>query len=99
MSPRSFAAMCSLVLAVVAYPVGAVPVRVFAVGNEVRVEDVVSVQAFRDKMFHLVDATLPNRSDFVQAGVDDVVSHIQPADPGAPTLVLVNFPEIGRAHV
>ncbi|MEB2283430.1 MAG: hypothetical protein OZ922_01985 [Myxococcales bacterium] len=93
MSPRSFAAMCSLVLAVVAYPVGAVPVRVFAVGNEVRVEDVVSVQAFRDKMFHLVDATLPNRSDFVQAGVDDVVSHIQPADPGAPTLVLVNFPE------
>ncbi len=74
-------------------PADAASVRVFAVGNEVRVEDVVTVQTFRDKMFALVDATLPNRSSFVQAGVDDVVSHIQPADPTAPTLVLVNFPE------
>lgn len=71
----------------------AATVRVFAVGNEVRLEDVVTVQAFRNKMFALVDGTLPNRSAFVQAGVDDVVSHILPADPTAPVLVLVNFPE------
>lgn len=74
-------------------PADAATVRVFAVGNEVRTEDVVTVQAFRDKMFALVDGTLANRSSFVQAGVDDVVSHIQPADPTAPALVLVNFPE------
>lgn len=74
-------------------PADAVTVRIFAVGNEVRVEDVVTVQAFRDKMFALVDGTLANRSSLVQAGVDDVVSHIQPADPTAPALVLVNFPE------
>jgi hypothetical protein len=74
-------------------PAHAATVRVFAVGNEVRVEDVVNVQAFRNKMFALVDGGFPGRSTYVQAGVDDVVSHIQPADPTAPPLVLVNFPE------
>jgi hypothetical protein len=80
-------------LVTAAAPASAATVRVFAVGNEVRVEDAVSVQAFRDKMFALMDATFPGRAAFVQAGVDDVASHIQPADPTAPPLVLVNFPE------
>ncbi len=51
--------------------------RVFAVGNEVRVEDVVTVQAFRNKMFALVEASLPSRISYVQAGVGDVASHIR----------------------
>lgn len=44
---------CLLVLGLVAVGVpsaDAASVRVFAVGNEVRVEDVVTVQAFRNKM-------------------------------------------------
>jgi hypothetical protein len=93
-SPARLAA-CVLALAALAAaaPAPAKTVRVFAVGNEVRVEDAVNVQAFRDKMFALMDAAFPGRASFVQAGVDDVASHIQPADPGAPPLVLVNFPE------
>lgn len=92
MTSRSLAAVLA-VLALVPRPAAAAPVRVFAVGNEVRVEDVVNVQAFRNKMFALVDAAFPNRGDYVQAGVGDVASHIQPADGSAPALVLVNFPE------
>jgi hypothetical protein len=88
---------CSAVLALTfalgSRPAAAKTVRLFAVGNEVRVEDAVSVQSFRDKMFALIDASLPNRANFVQAGVDDVASHVKPADPSAPDLVLVNFPE------
>ena len=76
-----------------ATPAAAKTVRVFAVGSEVRIEDAVSVQSFRDKMFALMDNAFPNRANFVQAGVDDVASHIKPADPAAPDLVLVNFPE------
>jgi hypothetical protein len=68
MSFRSFAVLGALVALVAVRPAAAAPVRVFAVGNEVRVEDVVNVQAFRAKMFALVDATLPNRANFVQAG-------------------------------
>lgn len=78
---------------VVAVPAGAKTVRVFAVGNKVRVDDAVSRQAFHDKMFALMDATFPNRATFVQSGVDDVASHIKPADGAAPDLVLVTFPE------
>jgi len=88
-----FLALLLFVVVSSARSAAAAPVRVFAVGNEVRVEDVITVQAFRSKMFALVDATLPNRGSYVQAGVDDVASHIQPADPSAPALVLVNFPE------
>lgn len=68
-------------------------VRMFAVGYKQRLADVVTYETYRDKMFALVDANVPNRAALVQAGVDDVASHIQPADPGAPPLVLVNFPE------
>ncbi|MEO6026809.1 MAG: hypothetical protein ABIR79_08095 [Candidatus Binatia bacterium] len=92
MVPRLLPSLLVLAL-VVATPTQAATIRVFAVGNEVRVEDVVNVQAFRNKMFALVDGSFPNRGDYVQAGLDDVVSHIQPADPTAPPLVLVNFPE------
>lgn len=68
-------------------------VRLFAVGYKQRLSDVTTYQTFRDKMFALMDASFPGRAGLVQAGVDDVASHIQPADPGAPPLVLVNFPE------
>jgi hypothetical protein len=83
-------------LAIVALLAGeaqAETVRMFAVGYKQRIADVVTYQTFRDKMFALMDASFPGRAGFVQAGVDDVASHIQPADPGAPPLVLVNFPE------
>lgn len=93
MLARPLIAALAFSLAVGAAPAAAKTVRVFAVGNKVRVDDAVNVQAFRDKMFALVDASLPNRGTFVQAGVDDVASHIKPADPSAPDLVLVNFPE------
>jgi hypothetical protein len=68
-------------------------VRTFAVANRISMEDVVTYQAFRDKMFALVDAAYPGRSTLVEPGLDDVASHIQPADGSAPDLVLVNFPE------
>ncbi len=68
-------------------------VRTFAVANRISMADVTTYQAFRDKMFALVDATYPGRAGLVEPGLDDVVSHIQPADGGAPPLVLVNFPE------
>ena len=71
----------------------ALTVRVFAVGHKQRLADAVTYQAYRDKMLALVDGSFPGRSAFVQSGVDDVVSHLQPADPGAPPLALVNFPE------
>jgi len=86
--------LLALVLSIAAaMPAHAKTVRVFAVGNKVRVDDAVSAQTFHDKMFALMDATFPNRGTLVQAGVDDVASHIKPADPGAPDLVLVTFPE------
>jgi predicted amidohydrolase len=68
-------------------------VRVFAVGHRLRISDVVTYQSYRDKMFAMFDTAFPGRSGLVQAGVDDVASHIQPADPLAPAFVLVNFPE------
>jgi len=69
------------------------PVRVFAIGHRIRMDDVITYQSYRDKMFAMMDAALPDRSLLVQAGVDDVASHIQPADPLAPARVLVNFSE------
>jgi hypothetical protein len=68
-------------------------VRIFAVGHKQRLADVVTYDTFRRKMFAIVDAAHPDRATLIQAGVDDVVSHVQPADPGAPGLALVNFPE------
>jgi hypothetical protein len=68
-------------------------VRVFAVGYKQRLADAVSYAAYRNKMLALVDAGHPQRSTLVQAGVDDVATHLSPADPDAPSLALVNFPE------
>jgi len=72
---------------------GAKTVRVFAVGHKQRIVDATTYQSYRDKMFALMDASYPGRATLVQAGVDDLVSYIQPADPLAPSAVLVNFPE------
>jgi len=71
----------------------AAPVRIFAVGHKTRMADVTTYQTFHDKMFALMDATFPNRATLVQAGVDDVASHLFPADPLAPAESLVVFPE------
>jgi hypothetical protein len=68
-------------------------VRMFAVGNRIRISDFASYESFRDKMFAMVDSTYPARASLVQPGVDDVASHIQPSDPFAPADALVNFPE------
>jgi hypothetical protein len=65
----------------------------FAVGNTVRLADGATYEAFRDKMAALMDAGHPARATVVQAGVDDVASHLRPADPGAPERALVVFPE------
>ena len=92
---RRVVAIAALTTAVLAAApmASAETVRVFAVGNRIRISDFVSSDSFRDKMFAMIDASYPNRSSLVQAGVDDVASHIQPLDPFAPGDVLVNFPE------
>ena len=86
------AAICLLIL-LAAASVSAKTVRVFAVGNKLEIRYAGSYRDFRDKMFALVDAQHPRRGELVQADVDDVASHVQPADPQAPALALVNFPE------
>ena len=68
-------------------------VRMFAVGNKHRVQDAVTYADFRNKMAALMDAGFPNRAAYVQAGVDDVVSHLRPRDADAPRKALVVFPE------
>ena len=68
-------------------------VRVFAVGNKHRIDDGVSYEAFRNKMSALMDRGFPDRQKYVQAGVDDVASHLRPADPRAPSRALAVFPE------
>jgi hypothetical protein len=73
--------------------VPALTVRMFAVGHKQRLVDAVTYQAYHDKMLALVDGSFPGRATLVQSGVDDVASHVQPADPAAPPLALVNFPE------
>src|SRR6185295_257763 len=65
----------------------------FAVGNKQRMADAVTYQTFHDKMAALMDAVFPARASLVQAGVDDVATHLAPADPAAPPLALVVFPE------
>ncbi len=69
------------------------PVRLFAVGHKQRLDDAVSYQTYHDKMAALMDAAFPGRAGLVQAGVDDVATHLLPADPAAPTDALVVFPE------
>jgi len=86
-------AVAWLLSLLLASPADAGSVRTFAVGNRIQISDFATYQSFRDKMFAMVDATHPARATLVQAGVDDVASHIQPADPFAPGDVLVNFPE------
>jgi len=71
----------------------AAPVRVFAVGHKQRLADVVTYDAFRTKMAALMDAAHPQRAEVVQAGVDDVASHLRPRDAAAPERALVVFPE------
>jgi hypothetical protein len=73
--------------------VHAAPVRIFAVGHKQQLADAVTYASFRDKMAALMDATYPNRASLVQAGVDDVASHLAPVDPAAPPNALVVFPE------
>jgi hypothetical protein len=85
-------ALCVLACAT-AGPVGAAPVRIFAVGQKHDMADVVTYQTFHDKMAALMDATFPGRAGLVQTGVDDVASHLAPVDPGAPENALVAFPE------
>ncbi len=84
-------AVASLLLAVA--PAWAAPVRIFAVGHKQRLADAVSYQTFHDKMAALMDAAFPGRAGLVQSGVDDVASHLFPADPTAPPQALVLFPE------
>src|SRR5689334_8208792 len=76
-----------------ARPAAADPVRMFAVGQKQQLDDAVSYQSYHDKMAAMMDATFPGRAGLVQAGVDDVASHLAPVDPGAPANALVVFPE------
>jgi hypothetical protein len=73
--------------------VHAAPVRMFAVGHKQHLTDAVTYQAYHDKMAAMMDGAFPGRATLVQAGVDDVASHLAPADPSAPRNALVVFPE------
>jgi len=68
-------------------------VRMFAVGNKHRIADAVTYADFHNKMAALMDRGFPGRGAYVQEGVDDVASHIRPADRRAPRKALVVFPE------
>src|SRR5437879_1613974 len=87
------AGLLLLAMLALAAPAAATPVRMFAVGHKVRLDDGTTYQSFHDKMAALMDAGFPGRASLVQAGVDDVASHLFPADPAAPATVLVVFPE------
>ena len=87
------AGLLLLAMLALAAPSAAAPVRMFAVGHKVRLDDGTTYQSFHDKMAALMDAGFPGRASLVQAGVDDVASHLFPADPAAPATVLVVFPE------
>ncbi|MEW6271542.1 MAG: sialidase family protein [Thermodesulfobacteriota bacterium] len=92
-SARRPAAVLVLLLATLAPArAAAEPVRVFLVGHKQRVADAQTVATFRAKILALVDARL-RTPDLVQAGVDDVASHLAPGDADAPALAVVHFPE------
>lgn len=82
-----------VLLAVQPAPARARTVRVFAVGGKLEIRYADSYQDFHDKMFALFDARHPRRTELVQPGVDDVASHLPAADPQAPDMALVTFPE------
>ena len=88
---RSLIAVAAMLVVAPAAQAG--DVRMFAVGHKHRVQDAVTYADYRNKMAALMDAGFPNRSAYVQAGVDDVASHLRPADPRAPRRALVVFPE------
>jgi hypothetical protein len=69
------------------------PVRVFVVGHKHLLDDALSVERFRAKMFALVDAAKRTGEERVQPDLDDVASHLAPRDPSAPALAVVHFPE------
>ncbi|MCW5893546.1 MAG: hypothetical protein KIT14_23775 [bacterium] len=85
--------LVALLFAVSLVPAHAASVRIFAVGNAQRLDDALTYQSFRDKMAALMDAAHPQRASLVQAGVDDVASHLRAVDPLAPEHALVVFPE------
>ncbi len=91
MAPLLLAALA--LVSAVAPPAWAAPVRVFAVGHKQRLDDAVTYQTFHAKMAALMDGAAPDRGTFVQAGVDDVASHLIQHDPSAPDRALVVFPE------
>jgi predicted amidohydrolase len=82
-----------LILFLPAPPAVAKTVRAFAIGNKLEIRYADTYENFHDKMFALFDRRHARRGDLVQIDVDDVASHLQPADPAAPDLALVNFPE------
>jgi len=91
--PRPFASVACLAVCLAGAAAHAAPVRIFAVGHKQRLADAVTYQDFRDKMAAMMDGAHPARALRVQAGVDDVASHVPPADPTAPARALVVFPE------
>jgi hypothetical protein len=90
---RQWTVVLAILACATARLVDAAPVRIFAVGHKQQVADATTYQAFRDKMAAMMDAAFPGRSTLVQAGVDDVASHLAPVDPSAPPNALVVFPE------
>src|SRR5581483_4936885 len=70
----------------------AAQVRVFAVGQKQRLEDALTIERFRAKMFALVDAARRSPG-LVQDGVDDVASHVRPRDPAAPARAVATSAE------
>ncbi len=89
--PRLF--WIPLAVTLTAAPAAAKTVRVFAVGSKLEIRYADTYQNFHDKMFALFDRHHPRRNELVQVDVDDVASHLSPADASAPELALASFPE------
>src|SRR3989442_1626421 len=75
------AGLLLLAMLALAAPAAATPVRMFAVGHKVRLDDGTTYQSFHDKMAALMDAGFPGRASFVQAGADGVASPPFPPQP------------------